>query len=239
MHILWECPSARDVWCMGSINIQKSSISSKDFLGVVEDMFRRCRMDELTQFAGIARRVWLRRNEVVHGGSFLHPTIIMQRATRAAEEFANLLQNNKAEARGGRTTECQKWGVPSPGWVKLNWDASIEKEMGRVGYSALVRDERGLVVAAQCKSFSGCLNPVLAEAGAALMAVQMCKSLGFQRVHFEGDTKTVIDDVNSPESDWSSKGMLVEDLKKELQAIPQWRMTSTRREGNKVAHALS
>jgi hypothetical protein len=60
MHILWECPSVRDVWCMGSINVQKSSISSKDFLGVVEDMFRRCRMDELTKFAGIARRVWLR-----------------------------------------------------------------------------------------------------------------------------------------------------------------------------------
>jgi ribonuclease HI len=104
--------------------------------------------------------------------------------------------------------------------VKLNWDASIEKEMGIVGYSTLVRDERGLVVATQCKSFSGRLNLVLAEAGAALIAVQMCKSLGFQRVQFEGDTKIVIDDVNSPKSVWSSKGMLVEDLKKELQAIP-------------------
>ena len=136
-------------------------------------------------------------------------------------------------------TECQKWSVPSPSWMKLNWDASTEKEVGRVGYGALIRDKRGPVVAAQCKSFLGSLNPTLAEAGAALMAVQLCKSLGFQRVHFEGEPKIVIDDVNSPENDWSSKGMLVEDLRKELQAIPQWQMTFTRREGNKAAHALA
>ena len=51
--------------------------------------------------------------------------------------------------------------------------------------------------------------------------------------------KIVIDDVNSPENDWSSKSMLVEDLKKELQAISQWQMTFTRREGNKAVHALA
>jgi hypothetical protein len=119
MHILWECSSARDVWCMGSINIQKSSSSGKDFLGVVEEMFRRGRMEDLILFAGIVRRVWLRRNEVVYGGPFLHPKVIMQRATRAAAEFANL-QINKPETTDERTTGCQKWSVPSPGWVKLN-----------------------------------------------------------------------------------------------------------------------
>jgi ribonuclease HI len=78
-----------------------------------------------------------------------------------------------------------------------------------MGYGALVWDERGLVVAAQCNSFLGSLDPTLAKAGAVLMAIQQCKTLGFRWVHFEGDTKFVVDGVNSSKGDWSRKGMLV------------------------------
>jgi hypothetical protein len=76
--------------------------------------------------------------------------------------------------------------------------------------------------------FGHSLEPVLAEAGVASMVIQLCKTLGFQWVHFEGDTKIIIDGVNSSEGDWSRKSMLVEDIKMELRAIPQWRMTFTR-----------
>jgi ribonuclease HI len=80
---------------------------------------------------------------------------------------------------------------------------------------------------------------MLAEASVALMAIQLCKTLGFQRVHFEGDTKIVVNGVKSSEGDWSRKGMLLKDIKLELQSIPQWRMTFIHRDGNKAAHALS
>jgi ribonuclease HI len=87
--------------------------------------------------------------------------------------------------------------------VKLNWDASIEREAGKMGYGAIVRDERGLVVAAQRQSVLGNLDPTLAEAGAALMAIQLCKSLGFRQAHFEGATKLVVDGVNSSNGEGS------------------------------------
>jgi hypothetical protein len=80
-------------------------------------------------------------------------------------------------------------------------------------------------VAAQCKSVLGNLDPTLA--GAALMAIQLCKSLGFRRAHFEGDTKLVVDGVNSSNGDGSRTGMLVEDITQELRSIPQWCMTFT------------
>ena len=40
LHILWECPSARVVWSVGSMKLQKSTITGKDFLKIVEDFFR-------------------------------------------------------------------------------------------------------------------------------------------------------------------------------------------------------
>jgi ribonuclease HI len=113
------------------------------------------------------------------------------------------------------------------------------KEIGRLGYGALVRDERGSVIATKCQTRLGSLDLMLAEAGAVLMAIQQCKNLGFQRVHFEGDSKIVVEGVNSTKEDWSGKGMVLEDIKLELQAIPQWRMTFVRRDGNHAAHTLS
>jgi hypothetical protein len=73
-HILWQCPSARDVWSMGPIKIQKSFFSSPDFMQIVEGIFGACTEEEMVQFVGLARRIWLRRNEVSTWGCFYTPT---------------------------------------------------------------------------------------------------------------------------------------------------------------------
>jgi hypothetical protein len=86
-HILWDCISARDVLCMGCIKFQKSSNNGPNFLAIVEEMFSRCQPEELSLFAGVARRIWQGRNEVVHGGPFQHPSMLMHQATRVDEEF--------------------------------------------------------------------------------------------------------------------------------------------------------
>lgn len=86
-HILWQCPSARDVWCAGTKKLQKSSYFGLEFLQLVEAVFEKCSMEEIIQFVGIARRIWLRHNEVVHGGAFLHPSILVQRTYKAIEDF--------------------------------------------------------------------------------------------------------------------------------------------------------
>lgn len=39
-------------------------------------------------FAGIARRVWFRRNEIVRGGSFTHPNVLVQQARDAVAYFS-------------------------------------------------------------------------------------------------------------------------------------------------------
>jgi hypothetical protein len=51
-------------------------------------MFQHCDEDELQLFGSIARRIWFRRNEVVHGGSFIYPTILIQQANDVVLEFS-------------------------------------------------------------------------------------------------------------------------------------------------------
>jgi ribosomal protein L37AE/L43A len=46
-HILWQCPSAMDVWSKGCPKIQKSSFVGPDFMQVVEGVFSKCSNEEV------------------------------------------------------------------------------------------------------------------------------------------------------------------------------------------------
>jgi ribonuclease HI len=54
----------------------------------------------------------------------------------------------------------------------------------------------------------------------AFLAIQMCKTMRFSKVHFEGDTKMVVDAVNIGKVDRSSLGLLVDDIRSELDGMP-------------------
>jgi ribonuclease HI len=55
-----------------------------------------------------------------------------------------------------------------------------------------------------------------AEARGVLVAVHLCKTLCFNRIHLVGDAQAVINAVNSSLLDWSRVGISVEDIKFEL-----------------------
>jgi hypothetical protein len=86
-HILWDCASARDVWCWGPVFLQKSSYVGPSFMQVVEGIFQRGENDDIRLFVGVARRLWLRRNEFIHDGFFANPDRVMQGACQVMEEF--------------------------------------------------------------------------------------------------------------------------------------------------------
>jgi hypothetical protein len=47
------------------------------FREVVETLMARCSREELEKVLILAKKIWARRNEVVHGGEFKHPNQIM------------------------------------------------------------------------------------------------------------------------------------------------------------------
>ncbi|KAE8022361.1 hypothetical protein FH972_008165 [Carpinus fangiana] len=88
-------------------------------------------------------------------------------------------ENRNTTLPNAAVTRERKWTAPGADGLKANWDASFSKTQGWMGFGAVVRDETGMVLAAQCKSFAGALNPTVAEARAALLAIQLCK----ERIH--------------------------------------------------------
>ncbi|XP_059429127.1 uncharacterized protein LOC132162934 [Corylus avellana] len=209
------------------------------FRQIVESVFNKCGKDEVRLFAGTARRIWLRRNDYVHGGLFTHPTALLQGALHSMEEFSEITKLEGPRPSLLAVTVSRCWTAPCPRWLKVNWDASFQLSSGRMGFGAVVRDEQGTVKAAISKTMVGRLDPSVAEGRALLVAIGLCKEMGFRDIQFEGDAQVVINAVNSAETDWSRIGLMVTDIKRELETLSQWRMQFVPRGSNGVAHILS
>ena len=151
-HILWNYPSAVDVWSAGERIFQKSSFRNMHFIPIVEKIFDMCDCEEVCQVLGIARRLWLRRNEVLHEGLFPHPVAMIQ-ATKEA-----IVTYQAAHVFGfstGATKRMDQWRPPSLGWFTANWNAAINKQQGRWGLGVILRDHTGQMIAAKCSARVG------------------------------------------------------------------------------------
>lgn len=119
LHILWHCPSARDVWGAGSAKFQKCVFDGPDFLHAAEGMLEKCDETEFQIFVGNARRIWLRRNEVVHRGFFSHLKMIVRQTLMAVQNYHSIMVGVGQRDVNVGPVFPGKWQAPPQRWFKL------------------------------------------------------------------------------------------------------------------------
>jgi hypothetical protein len=65
------------------------------------------------------------------------------------------------------------------GFVKVNWDVSLNLRASVVGLGCVIRNDEGLVVGAKYCACKVHANPLLAEAMVAHLAIGFCKEMDF------------------------------------------------------------
>jgi hypothetical protein len=178
-HILWTYPSAQDVWRSGLRKFQKGASMEDNFSHLLFTTLTRCDPEEVDLWAIIARKIWFRRNKVVHGGEFTDPTIVIQEATRLLHDFNRSNTREEESPRNNNDHEGIYWQPPLSGTIKINWDAGLDKANGKVGLGMIARDFKGLVLGARSLTIACIADPTTDEAIAALYATNFCKELGF------------------------------------------------------------
>jgi hypothetical protein len=146
------------------------------------NIISRCETAEVELFTVIARRIWHRRNAIVHGGEFIHPAQIVKESEIALENFQ---QANKAEGKPeGVTTNdrAEEWKPPQGNMIKINWDAALDKKRKIIGMGFIARDARGAFLAAGTNFLKLDAEPVMAESIAALYALLFSKEQGYNDV---------------------------------------------------------
>jgi hypothetical protein len=83
-------------------------------------MFSRCDKEEFELFVGVSRKIWFRRNTVVHGGDFLYPNTLIRGAFEADEDYKKVHINEAGQVTEARSERQVSWKPPPEGKYKLN-----------------------------------------------------------------------------------------------------------------------
>jgi hypothetical protein len=92
-----------------------------------------------------SRLLWLRRNAVIHGGDLSSPTHIVETALSQLENFRKAERGRQMMRHSASTVAHMTWSKPQEGFIKLNWDATIDNQQQRMGIGIVAHDHTGAV----------------------------------------------------------------------------------------------
>ncbi|GMP43658.1 hypothetical protein CsSME_00012936 [Camellia sinensis var. sinensis] len=135
--------------------------------------------------------------------------------------------------------EVGLWKAPCSGWCKANFDGAWFRELQCLGIGVIVRDDCGKVIAACSKQVPSWADTDVAEAYAALSAVQFVRELGLSAIHLEGDSSLIIKEIQLGVASLSPFGHLISAIINELSSFSQYKISHVHREGNSAAYCLA
>ncbi|XP_030939482.1 uncharacterized protein LOC115964280 [Quercus lobata] len=236
IHALWNCGVAQDIWAGCSARLQKCHVGPEDMLQLWEELMVKLTFDELELFLVQAWLIWNQRNALIHGKQLQEPGILNRRAEDYLAEFRH------AHSRLVTTPPSSNlisWRPPPPNRFKLNFDAAIFKEEDASGVGAIIRNERGEVMAA----FSGKGPPAAcseeAEILACRRAVEFALECGFREMVVEGDNQSVMSALERKRCLSSWVGHILQDVLCLLNDFRWSQVQFAKRSANTVAHLLA
>jgi ribonuclease HI len=180
---------------------------------------------------------------VLFEGHFVHPDEVFNGALKSLAEYKECLQMEVTQLPSGsnlnQNFHHDVWCPPPLGFVKINWDAAVNKHEGYIGVGIIARDCMGQFLGARsfCQKIRA--DAKVAETIAALGAVTFSSEAGFFDVICEGDAAQVVADINSDPPFLSSTGHFIESIHLEMLGLRSCRFVFAPREANMAAHTLA
>lgn len=136
--------------------------------------------------------IWMAINKWIHEGKKTIADLM-----RRIENWADELGGNNYEEESGRpvnpimnSVERQGWLASDPGWMAVNIDAATNK--GKNALALVARDDQGSIACMVAKFTRG-LTANMTELLAMEWAVEIVESLGWPKVLWWSDSKSIMD----------------------------------------------
>jgi ribonuclease HI len=197
-------------------------------------------------------RAWHLRNDIIHqqGKESVANSVAFLLAYNsghpAVPQAGNLdkgkrpVQDDSLQAAQALVLSVKhRWRPPSPGWIKLNTDASFIGNGRPSAAGAVARNHKGDVVLAACSPLISCLDAEDAEAKAALMGIKLLTDRGIDKIIIEGDYALVTNALRSEAVDRSKLWAKYEEARSLLADFQEHRVEKINRESNRVADTLA
>ena len=138
-----------------------------------------------------------------------------------------------------KATITFRWLPPPTGWVKVNFDRATFKEKSLAGLGCIIRNEKGLVMAAFTQIIPLPTLVEMVEVLAMRSAIGFAQELSLDQVILEGDSETIIRVLSRGGWDSSSLGHIFKDINFFSSVFQSLSFCHTRRQGDRVAHRLA
>ncbi|XP_021839114.2 uncharacterized protein [Spinacia oleracea] len=180
--------------------------------------------------------MWKTRNDLLFQNICLSPDVCCTKATDMLQEY-HKVWISPSTSPSARTNA--KWEPPNQGVLKVNFDAAINLDYGRVGIGIVTRDMQGKVVFASSKTLLQRWGPEMGEAAAALVAIKVAKEQGWKDIVLEGDACTIIRALKGSQQRGSHVQLMVEDARSIMPSFDSISFSFCFRECDEVAHRLA
>ncbi|XP_030945884.1 uncharacterized protein LOC115970385 [Quercus lobata] len=238
-HCFWTCKFAREMWESSKLALPfepDRDCSFKDIMwGLLMEEDSTSEM--VAKVTTCAWALWGNQNEVRLDGQRKSRLTLFQKAVQFLEEYYAVL--------GTDTSTCtprpqqSTWAPPQGLVYKLNVDGAIFSDLKAMGFGAIIRDEKGAVVAALSRKFHASLGAAEAEAKAAEMGLQFAKDIGVRDIILEGDSLNVYRALQGLSTPPPSVDAVILGVQTACSEFRYVEFSHIRHEGNRPAHLLA
>ncbi|KAM6549071.1 hypothetical protein CsatB_020747 [Cannabis sativa] len=250
-HALFTCSHAKSTWKHSgfSMDFRKAQIMHDgDFIFHLSTIHSQPDFELIicTMWA-----IWSHRNKVLHGGVFKEGKITARFAkdylgkyhasTTQAHTTPAVTSVSPTAAHTSKKPASRDtpWQPPPASGLKLNVDAAVNATSKTLGVGAIVRDHKGLVVAAISKPVQGCFRSDEMEAKALFHSLNWAIQQQLQVTHIETDALRVFNALIHTSTDLSCFSDLIIDVRCLLSFFPEATISHAMRNANHAAHGLA
>ena len=236
IHALWNCGVVQDIWAGCSVRLQKCHVGLEDMMQLWEELTVRLTIDEFELFLVQTWLIWNQRNALIHGKQMQEPGILNRRAEDYLAEFRFA---HSRLVTSPPSSNPISWRPPLPNRFKLNFDAAMFKEVDASRFGAIIRNERGEVMAAFSGKGPSAACSEEAEVLACRRAVEFALECGFREMVVEGDNQSVMSALERKSCLFSRVGHILQDVLCLLNKFRWSQVQFAKRSANTVAHLLA
>ncbi|KAL2921546.1 hypothetical protein RDABS01_013037 [Bienertia sinuspersici] len=201
---------------------------------VLEFAWRAC-WEALPHKANLCTKKVLTESSCFRCGATEHTFHVLKDSIDLLDEFHKA--GSKPKER--HTRSKSKWNPPPREVMKLNFDAAINADYGRVGVGVVARNDQGKVMAAISNTILQEWGAEMVEVPTAKRAVKLAKNQGWRKVIVEGDAANIIKALTCQANMSTYVQMMVEDMLADVSYLDCITFNFCFRECNEVAHRLA
>ncbi|KAL4619577.1 hypothetical protein ACB092_06G089900 [Castanea dentata] len=178
-----------------------------DMIHLMEYLLDRVESQDMEIMLVQAWLIWNQRNRVVHGGKFHDSGWLNNCARELLEEYWTAQEQMGTELMMQPNQDT--WQLPPQSVFKLNFDAIVFSGLNRSGYGAVIRNEKGEVMAAKGPKVF-CSEE--AELLVCRKAIEFAADAGFSKLIIERDNNSAMKAISTLKDDHSMLGNVIEDI---------------------------